>query len=103
VSWERVCAVADVPPNGMVQHVTEDGNDVLLLASVSERFACQAVCPHLDTPLAEGMFDGSTLTCHLHLWQWDISTGDALGLAELPLLTYAVKEEGGDLYVDLAT
>ncbi len=101
MSWQRVCPAADVPSGGMVQHTTADGTTVLLLASDSEKFACQAICPHLDSPLEEGMFDGTTLTCHLHLWQWDIASGDPKGLAETPLLTYHVKEENGDLYVDL--
>jgi hypothetical protein len=31
---------------------------------------------------ADGFFDGKTLTCHQHLWQWDIHSGSAIGLAE---------------------
>lgn len=103
MGWQRVCSVADVPQNGMVQFTTPGGDDVLVLASTTTRYACQAQCPHLDTPLGEGMFDGSTLTCHLHLWQWDIESGDAKGLAELPLQCYDVKEEEGALYVDIVT
>lgn len=101
MSWQRVCPAAEVPSGGMVQHAAADGTQVLLLASGTGTFACQAVCPHLDSPLEEGMFDGVTLTCHLHLWQWDIASGEPKGLAELPLLTYDVKEENGDLYVNL--
>jgi toluene monooxygenase system ferredoxin subunit len=103
MSWQRICAVAEFPKDGMVQCTTDKGHDVLVLGYASERFACQAICPHLDTPLAEGMFDGSTLTCHLHLWQWDIESGEPKGLAELPLQTYEVKEESGYLYVNLDT
>ncbi len=53
----------------------------------------------MDTPLEEGMFDGETLTCHQHLWQWDIATGDPKGLAESPLECLRVKREGGILMV----
>lgn len=99
MSWQRLCGIAEIPKDGMLQFTAADGTDVLLLSSGSTRYACQAQCPHLDTPLAEGMFDGSTLTCHLHLWQWDIESGDPKGLAELPLACYEVKEEGDILYV----
>lgn len=101
MAWQRVCSIAEIPAKGMLQFSTADGVEVLVLDSGDERFACQAICPHLDTPLAEGMFDGSTLTCHQHLWQWDIESGDPKGLAELPLTRYDVKEEGGSLYVDI--
>ncbi len=101
MSWQRVCSIAEIPEKGMLQFTTAAGDDVLVLGSGAEHYACQAICPHLDTPLAEGMFDGKTLTCHQHLWQWDIESGDAKGLAEMPLLCYEVKEEGGSLYVNV--
>lgn len=99
MDWTRVCAAADVPSEGLKEFATGDGVPVLLLNAGNTFFACQAICPHLDTPLAEGMFDGSTLTCHQHLWQWDIETGEPKGLAEMALECYEVKEEGGSLYV----
>jgi toluene monooxygenase system ferredoxin subunit len=83
----------------MKQFETVDGGPVLVLNSGANFFACQAICPHLDTPLEEGMFDGSTLTCHQHLWQWDIETGEGKGLAEMPIECFAVKAENGVLYV----
>lgn len=99
MDWTRVCAAADVPGDGMKQFETTDGDAVLLLKAGAQYFACQAVCPHLDTPLEEGMFDGTTLTCHQHLWQWDIESGEPRGLAELPLACFDVKTENGTLYV----
>lgn len=98
MEWKRVCPASEVA-EGLTEAET-DGASVLLLRSGETVYACQAVCPHLDTPLAEGMFDGSVLTCHLHLWQWNLAEGgEPMGLAELPLETYEVKEENGDLYV----
>jgi toluene monooxygenase system ferredoxin subunit len=39
------------------------------------------------------------LTCHQHLWQWDIRTGAAMGLAEEALESFPVKVEGDSIYV----
>ncbi len=99
MDWKRVCAAADVPSGGLKEFATDDGIAVLLLNAGTTYYACQAICPHLDTPLAEGMFDGTTLTCHQHLWQWDIETGEPQGLAEMPLECFEVKNEEGSLYV----
>ncbi len=101
MDWKHVCAVADVPSGGMKQFETEDGILVLLLNSGDEYHACQAICPHQDTPLEEGMFDGSTLTCHQHLWQWEIETGEPKGLAEMPLERFELKRENDAFYVRL--
>jgi toluene monooxygenase system ferredoxin subunit len=42
------------------------------------------------------------LTCTKHLWQWDLRSGDMVGMAEKPLLMYEVKCNGDDVlaYID---
>src|SRR5688572_32715694 len=46
-----------------------DGVKLLIANSGDEYFAVQATCPHQDVPLCEGIYDGSVLVCHQHLWQ----------------------------------
>jgi toluene monooxygenase system ferredoxin subunit len=99
MEWKRVCRAADVA-EGLTEAEIAAGTSVLLMRSGEAVYACQAVCPHLDTLLAEGMWDGTVLTCHQHLWQWNVAEGgEPMGLAELPLTTYEVKQEDGDVYV----
>jgi toluene monooxygenase system ferredoxin subunit len=76
----------------------EGGERRLVVNAGSEYFAFQAICPHQEVDLEEGILDGSVLTCHRHMWQWDLRTGAPLGLAELPLQRYTVVEEDGALY-----
>ena len=98
-----VCRVADVPANGLKQ-VQADGGETLLVASAGgEFFGYQAMCPHQDVPLCEGLYDGSVLTCHMHLWQWDIRTGEPIGLAEAPLHRYPLLVEGDCVYIGAQT
>jgi toluene monooxygenase system ferredoxin subunit len=77
-----------------------DGLKVLIASSGEEYFACQATCPHQDVSLAEGLYDGSVLTCHQHLWQWDIRSGSPIGLAETPLECFKVELDNDSIYVD---
>ena len=96
---QAVCVTADIPANGMKECDAEGGLKVLIVNSGDEYFACQARCPHQDVALCEGMFDGSVVTCHQHLWQWDIRSGAPLGAAEAPLQRYEVSVENGAIHV----
>lgn len=94
-----VCPRKQVPENGMIECETEEGLRLLVVNAGDDYFAYQAMCPHQDTPLCEGLYDGAVLTCHQHLWQWDIRTGAAMGLAEAALETFPVRVEGDSIYV----
>jgi len=95
-----ICRRADVPENGMAAFDAGEGLKVLIASSGEEYFACQATCPHQDVSLAEGLYDGSVLTCHQHLWQWDIRSGLPIGLAETPLECFKVEMDNDSIYVD---
>jgi toluene monooxygenase system ferredoxin subunit len=94
-----VCRVADIPENGLKECEAEGGLKLVVANAGGEFVGFQAMCPHQDVPLCEGLFDGSTLTCHMHLWQWDVRTGAPLGIAEAPLQRYPLAREGDALYL----
>ncbi len=95
-----VCSTADIPSNGMKECIAEGGLKLLVANSGTDYFAYQAICPHQEVALCEGLYDGCVLTCHQHLWQWDIRSGAPIGLAEAPLEFFDVKVEDGKLYVE---
>lgn len=94
-----ICRADDIPHGGMRCFDTVAGLKVLVARGDDGFHACQGLCPHQEVPLDEGFFDGQTLTCHQHLWQWDIRTGEAQGLAEAPLQRFVVEEADGLLFV----
>lgn len=94
-----VCRVAEVPVNSLKEVEAEGGLKLLVANAGGEFFGYQATCPHQEVPLCEGLFDGSVLTCHMHLWQWDIRSGAPMGLAEVPLQSYALEVEGDSVYL----
>ncbi|MFN2645830.1 MAG: cyclic nucleotide-binding domain-containing protein [Burkholderiales bacterium] len=95
-----ICRKSEVPANGLKECQAEGGLKLVVANSGDEYFAVQATCPHQDVPLCEGIFDGSVLVCHQHLWQWDIRTGAPMGIAEIPLERYDVTVEGDAIYLD---
>src|SRR5436853_3439620 len=94
-----VCQVTDVPENGLKECRTQDGLKLVVANAGGEFVGFQASCPHQEVPLCEGLFDGSTLTCHMHLWQWDVRTGEPRGIAEAPLQLFPLAREGDALYL----
>jgi toluene monooxygenase system ferredoxin subunit len=95
---QRICSASDVPDNGMKSYDIE-GMKILVVNAGECFHAYQGLCPHQDVCLDEGYFDGQLLTCHQHLWQWDIRTGEAVGLAEAPLEKYEVEVSEGEIFV----
>lgn len=95
----HICKSTDIPANGMKAYDIEGGLKVLIANAGDCYYAYQGICPHQEVCLDEGFYDGAVLTCHQHLWQWDITTGEAVGLAEAPLESYEVKVEDGEIFV----
>jgi len=63
-------------------------------------FATQALCPHRQGPLADGLTGGGRVVCPLHGLQFDLESGQSVGRACGSLETYPVQvSESGDLLV----
>jgi toluene monooxygenase system ferredoxin subunit len=59
-------------------------------------------CPHQSGPLDEGDFDGETLTCSRHLWEFDAATGCGVNPSTARLKGYDCKVgEDGTIWVDI--
>jgi 3-phenylpropionate/trans-cinnamate dioxygenase ferredoxin subunit len=100
--------------DGGMKVASLDGHEMLVAHAGEEYFVADARCPHLGGHLAEGILEGTIVTCPRHHSQFDLRDGRVvrwtdwqgatLGVAKLlrhprPLRTYAVKVEGDDLLV----
>ena len=98
--WVDVCAVDDVPAPG-ARRFRVGTTTVALLRPDGERvFALEDRCPHKGGPLSEGIVHGTSVTCPLHNWVFDLATGLAQGADEGRVPTYAAKVEGGRIFLD---
>lgn len=100
-AWIRVCGSDELATGERREITLPDGRLVLLIRTERRLVACPADCPHQDTPLLDAPVDGDTLTCPTHFWQWNLETGDPLGIAELPLPIYAVQEDENGISIRL--
>lgn len=102
MSWKKVCATGDVAELTL-KKFDVDGVAVVVANHGDGFQAMPPFCPHMEEPLAEsGMLDDKgVLTCSKHLWQWDLRSGDMVGMAEKPLLRYETKVEGDDVVINM--
>lgn len=96
----KVARVGDIPPGERLWHDFE--YETVVIFNVDGEFYCIAdLCTHDDGPLEDGDLDGYSIECPRHGACFDIRTGAALSMpATVPVPTYAIKVENGDIYVE---
>jgi toluene monooxygenase system ferredoxin subunit len=88
---------------GDMTAVTVDGENVLLINVGGQVRAYANRCPHQAGALDEGDFDGATLTCLRHLWEFDADTGCGINPASAQLKSFGCKvDDGGTICVDIS-
>jgi 3-phenylpropionate/trans-cinnamate dioxygenase ferredoxin subunit len=103
VTFERACAVADVPTDEALG-VTVGAYDVAIATHEGEFFAVQDQCTHQAVPLSEGEVEDCTIECWLHGSRFDLRTGKPTGLpATEPVATFPIEVRGSEIFVDTDT
>ena len=101
MAFVRAGVVAELTPDGIGAFFIE-GVEVLVVRDREGNLrAFDGICPHEDSPLAEGDFDGAIITCAMHGWMFDAVTGRGINPPNCRLAAYPIKLEGDDIYVDL--
>jgi len=99
--WTRVAADADLPDERAIR-VDIDGVAVCLARSEGEVFAINDRCTHAEVSLSDGEVEGGEVECWLHGSRFDLRSGQPDCLpAVVPVATYAVKIDGGNIFVDI--
>jgi nitrite reductase (NADH) small subunit len=99
-SWTEVVALDDIPRLGARVIKTDTMNIALFRTTSDEVFAMKDECPHKQGPLSQGIVHGTSVTCPLHNWKIDLSSGEALGPDKGCTNVFPVKIENGVVYVD---
>ncbi|MEX2145583.1 MAG: Rieske 2Fe-2S domain-containing protein [Candidatus Rokuibacteriota bacterium] len=64
-------------------------------------YACSALCPHEDGPLADGWLEGTTVVCPWHGFDFDLITGACRVDDDLSVTVYATRVRAGVVEVDV--
>ena len=102
MAWTKVCAESEIPEGSIKKVWARIGGGIPIAVAHHKNgyVAIPPVCPHLEEPLEDsGLVVGCKLTWTKHLWSWDLETMALKDEAELPLKTYDIKAEDGNLMV----
>ena len=80
MTWRRAGEADDLWA-GEMTGVAVGGTEVLLVNVDGAVRAYENRCPHQGWPLSEGEFDGETITCAHHMWEFDARTGHGVNPA----------------------
>lgn len=99
--WKEICAVSDIPVLGSRRVTRDKGLDVAIFRnSADEVFALLDRCPHKGGPLSQGIVFGKSVACPLHNWTIGLDDGKAKEPDEGCTQHFAVKVEGGKVFLD---
>ncbi|RCS55986.1 Rieske (2Fe-2S) protein [Bremerella cremea] len=98
-NWVDVAAEEDCPA-GAALEVVAAGRMVALFHTPEGIFATDGMCAHQGGPLGQGQLCDKIVTCPWHGWQYDVTTGKH-ELSSIHLDCFAVKVEGGRIWVDV--
>jgi len=100
-NWVEVGKLEDIPPLG-ARVVKNGAVDIAVFRNnKDEVFAVNDECPHRKGQLSKGIFHDKSVTCPLHNWKIDLTTGEAMAPDEGCTGHYQVKIENGNIFLEL--
>ena len=100
-NWIEVGTVEDIPRLGARVVKTVEGDIGIFRTADDEVFALKDHCPHQGGPLSQGIVHGKRVTCPLHNWNIELSSGEAVAPDEGCAASYPVKVENGVVSISL--
>jgi nitrite reductase/ring-hydroxylating ferredoxin subunit len=94
----KIASESDLPLNNEAKEFPCRGKTVCVANVNDEISAMENICLHRGGPLGQGVISGGKVVCPWHGWEWDPKTGES-GPPGAKVAVYAVKIEGGDVFV----
>lgn len=94
-----IAALEDIPRQGARVVKTAQGCIAVFRTSDDRVFALEDRCPHKGGPLSEGIVHGTSVTCPLHNWVFDMNSGQAQGADKGHVRTFPIRVENGRVLI----
>lgn len=100
-NWIDIAALEDIPQRGARVVKTRQGCVAIFRTFDDRIFAIDDSCPHKNGPLSEGIVHGTSVTCPLHNWVFNLETGLAQGADQGRVAIYEIRVEAGRILLDV--
>jgi len=94
----RIAKKSDIP-EGQGKKFDVQGRDIAVFRVDGKFYAIDDFCPHRGGPLSEGWVAGTVVTCPLHGWEFDVTTGKTPINPAAKVNCFQVKVEGDDVFI----
>jgi len=102
INWFRVAALDEIPPLGARVVRIAERTIAIFRISDDRVFALLDRCPHRGGPLSQGIVHGDCVTCPLHDWVINLTSGEAVGPDEGATERFPVRLEDGDVMLGVS-
>lgn len=96
---EYICQISELEQKGTVFKVLSDGTPILLAYVDGAPKAFLGRCPHEQVLLENAIFDGATIICPEHFWEFEATSGRCREIEDACLLERVVQIEGDRILV----
>ncbi|MCS6971562.1 MAG: Rieske 2Fe-2S domain-containing protein [Turneriella sp.] len=100
--WVEIGNTANFPV-GEAVYVRSGKQPLVVYRTDSELFVYDAHCPHKGNVIPESGLVGTTLTCPVHEWCFDLQSGKCTSGGNSPLRRFAAKIEGDKVLAEMKT
>lgn len=101
MSWIDLGPLDDIPLRGARKIRTAHGDVAVFRTDAGEVFATDDRAMPRGGPLSEGIVHGTSVTCPILNWVFDLTTGEAVG-EDARVATYGVRIAEGRVLIDSA-
>lgn len=96
-----VKALDQSPKEGTMVEFTIEGQNLFVTLNDGTLYCAENRCPHEDIKLTLGCLKGRRVKCSLHGFSFDLATGDSSEDGVDNLVTYPVKQQNNEIYINL--
>jgi len=100
-NWIKIGNFEDIPRRGSRVIKTQFGDIGVFRTLTDEVFALHDQCPHKGGPLSQGIVHANRVTCPLHNWSIELTTGEAIAPDKGCVSRYDTKVEDGVVFLML--
>ena len=97
----RFCAASELPAGRALSRRVAGRPIAVARLTGGALAAFGALCPHQQADLALGFMDAGGITCADHLWRFDLPSGLCTSSPGARLAVYPVREEAGEILVEV--